>query len=487
MLLLTIITLPLVAAFISLTLRERQIKWIELVSMFAMGIVLTLSVYAAYSVSIGIAVHSGGLLKLDALSAIILAVIAFIGTNAMLYSSGYLNEEEKKGYVTPKRIREYYILLNAFLFAMFVATATTSPVLMWVAIEATTLSTVFLISFYNKTSSIEAAWKYVVINSVGLLLGFFGMILLIATIGAGSSESLLTWDELRALAGGASPAAAHVAFIFILIGFGTKVGLAPMHTWLPDAHSKAPVPVSALLSGVLLNVAFLALVRFKEILNIISRDQFAGNLMIGFGLLSVIIVSFTLLRQKHYKRLFAYSSIENMGLIAIGAGVGGIGAVGAVLHIIYHALTKSMLFMASGNVFLKYSSTKIADVQGMVKTLPKTSIVFALGIFILVGMPPFGIFASKFAILSGAMNTSIYLLILLLLALILVFVGFLRHAGMMLYGTPNSEISTGEFNGLTLIPIFILLSALVILSLYLPPSVSRLVEEAALLVNGSVN
>lgn len=487
MLLFTIILLPLVAAFISLSLRERQIKLIELISMFAMGIVLTLSIFSAYNVSIGTTVQTGDWLKLDALSAIILTVIAFIGTNVMLYSSGYLQEEEKKGYVSSGKIRQYYILLNAFLFAMFVATTTTSPVLMWVAIEATTLSTVFLISFYNKNSSIEAAWKYVVINSVGLLLGFFGMILLIATIGAGGGESLLTWDELRSLASGASPAAAHVAFIFILIGFGTKVGLAPMHTWLPDAHSKAPVPISALLSGVLLNVAFLALIRFKEILNIISNDHFAGNLMIGFGLLSVVIVAFTLLRQKHYKRLFAYSSIENMGLIAIGAGVGGIGAVGAVLHIIYHALTKSMLFMASGNIFLKYSSTKISQVRGMAKSLPTTSGVFALGIFILVGMPPFGIFASKFAILSGAMNTSIYLLILLLLALILVFVGFLRHAGMMLYGTPAEEVTTGEFSGLTLIPIFILLATLVLLSLYLPPPVTRLVGEAALLVNGIAN
>lgn len=487
MLLYTIITLPLVAALIAFSLRERQLKWVELTSMLSMGIVLTLSVFATYGASTGAVVSSGTWLKLDALSAIILTVIAFIGTNAMLYSSGYLAEEEKKGYVTQKKIREYYILLNAFLFAIFLAASTTSPVLMWIAIEATTLSTVFLISFYNKTSSIEAAWKYVMINSVGLLLGFFGMILLIATIGGGSSEALLTWDDLRMLAGGASPLAAHVAFIFILIGFGTKVGLAPMHTWLPDAYSKAPVPFSALLSGVLPNVAFLALVRFKGIVDIISADRFAGNLMIGLGILSVVIVAFTLLRQKHYKRLFAYSSIENMGLIAVGAGVGGIGAFGAVLHIVYHALTKSMLFMSSGNIFLKYSSTKIDSVRGMVKTLPKTSAIFFTGIFILVGMPPFGIFASKFAILTGVTSVSPYLLAVLLLALILVFVGFLRHASLMLYGTPATEVTPGEMNGLTLIPLFVIMAVLIGLSFYLPPPVARLVSDAALLINGNLN
>ncbi len=487
MLLLTITLLPLLSAFIAFTLKERNIKFIELASMLAMGIVLTLSAFAAYSTSLGETISYSSWLKLDALSAIILTVIAFIGTNAVLYSSGYFLEEEKKGYATPKRIREYYILLNAFLFAMFLATTTTSPVLMWIAIEATTLSTVFLISFYNKSSSIEAAWKYVVINSVGLLLGFFGMILLIATIGAGGSESLLTWDELAQMAKGTSPLAAHVAFIFILVGFGTKVGLAPMHTWLPDAHSKAPVPISALLSGVLLNVAFLALVRFKVIVSTVSSDNFAGNLMVGFGLLSVIIVAFTLLRQKHYKRMFAYSSIENMGLIAIGAGVGGIGALGAVLHIVYHALTKSMLFMSSGNIFLKYSSTKIATVSGMMKTLPRTSVVFFVGIFILLGMPPFGMFASKFAILSGAVNSSVYLLAALLLALILVFVGFLRHAGMMLYGKVEPEISAGEHNSLTLIPLFVILAVIVVFSFYLPPPLARLISEAATLVNALPN
>jgi hydrogenase-4 component F len=487
MLLFTIIILPLASALVAFGLKDRQVKWIELASMLSMGIVLALSLFAAYLTSTGVMVASSVWFELDPLSAIILSVIAFVGTNAMLYSSGYLSEEEKKGYVTPKKMREYYILLNAFLFAMFLAASTTSPVLMWIAIEATTLATVFLISFYNKTSSIEAAWKYVVINSVGLLLGFFGMILLIASIGATGGESLLSWSDLRMIAGGASPLAAHVAFIFILVGFGTKVGLAPMHTWLPDAHSKAPVPISALLSGVLLNVAFLALVRFKGIVDTVSADHFAGNLMIGFGLLSVVIVAFTLLRQKHYKRLFAYSSIENMGLIAIGTGVGGIGAMGAVLHIIYHALTKSMLFMSSGNIFLKYSSTKIDSVRGMIRTLPKTSIVFFLGIFILVGMPPFGIFASKFAILSAATNTSIYLLVALLLALILVFVGFLRHAALMLYGEPNGEIAIGEHNSLTLIPLFVILVVLIVLSLYVPAPIAKLIGEASLLVNGNAH
>ena len=188
MLLTTIITLPLVCTLLALTLRERHVKWIEFGSMLSMGIVLVLSLFAAYTTANGGAVGTANYLELDALSAIILTIIAFVGTNVMMYSSGYLEEEEKKGYVTKAKIREYYILLNAFLFAMFLAATTTSPVLMWISIEATTLSTVFLISFYGKTSGIEAAWKYVVINSVGLLLGFLGMVLLISTIGAGGSE-----------------------------------------------------------------------------------------------------------------------------------------------------------------------------------------------------------------------------------------------------------------------------------------------------------
>ncbi len=480
MLLAILTILPLISALTALTLRERHIKWIELISTLTMGIVLALSIFAAYTTAKGALVVSSSLLALDALSAIILVVIAFIGTNAMLYSSGYFEEELKKGYVTKAKIREYYILLNAFLFAMFVATTTTSPILMWIAIEATTLSTVFLISFYGKSSSIEAGWKYVIINSVGLLLGFLGMVLLISSIGGQEGEALRTWESLRMLANNASPIAAHVAFIFILIGFGTKVGLAPMHTWLPDAHSKAPVPISALLSGVLLNVAFLALVRFKSIVDIISTDNFAGNLMVALGLLSVIVVAFSLLRQKHYKRLFAYSSIENMGLIAIGVGVGGIGAAGAVLHIIYHAFTKSLLFMSSGNVFLKYGSTKIASVRGMIQTLPQTSIVLFVAILILIGMPPFGIFASKFAILSGVTNLSVYLLIPLLIALILVFTGFIRHSTLMLFGEHDKEITIGEHNTMTLIPLYFILIVVVLLSFYLPETIKHLIDGATM-------
>ncbi len=478
MLLYAIAILPLASSLLAVLLRGRHLKLVELASTLSMGIVLALTAFSAYLVSTGVGVAPTELFAIDHLSAIILAVIAFVGTNAMLYSSGYLEEERRKGYVTDERIGQYYALLNAFLFAMFVATMSSSPILMWIAIEATTLATVFLIAFYDKASALEAAWKYVVINSVGLLLGFIGMVLLIATIGAGEEGSILSWVDLASKADQASPVAARVAFLFILVGFGTKVGLAPMHTWLPDAHSKAPVPVSALLSGVLLNVAFLAVLRFKSLVDSATDDASGGTLLIGFGALSVVLVAFTLLRQRHYKRMLAYSSIENMGLIAIGAGVGGVAAVGAVLHIVYHALAKSLLFMSSGNVFLKYSTTKISEVRGLANRLPVTSVLFAVGVFVLMGMPPFGVFASKFAILSGVAGRSPILLGVLLLALILVFVGFLRHTVAMLYGEPSEGVSEGEAGALTLIPLFVILGAIVLISFYLPEPISRLIDGA---------
>jgi hydrogenase-4 component F len=476
--------LPLLSAFIAFSLHERHIRKIEFTTIFVMGVVLALSVASSVAVGNGAEIQFMNWLKFDALSAFLALIVSIIGTNAVLYSSGYFKEETRKGYVQPRKIKQYYTQLNVFLFAMFLATTTTSPVLAWIAIEATTLSTIFLISFYDKNSAIEAAWKYAVINSIGLLLGFLGMMLLIASTGI--STGYVSWSSLLSAASGASPLALSVAFLFILVGFGTKAGLAPMHTWLPDAHSKAPVPVSALLSGVLLNVALVAVVRFKGIVDVVAPAHFTDHLFIALGLLSVGIVGFTILTQRHYKRLFAYSSIENMGLIAIGIGVGGIGIFGALLHMLYHALSKSLLFFASGNIFLKYGSTKISDITGAIKTLPQTAVLFFVGIFIITGLPPFGIFASKFAILSQVADVSMYLLIGILAFLILIFIGFLKHAQMMLFGNAPDNIEPRELHQMTLVPIYITVFVIILFSVYIPTPIEHLINQAALFISGKI-
>lgn len=476
-------TLPLIASFAVALLGKTRVIFAERVTMLFAVSAFVMTGYLAWQVALHGNVSFGEYFALDALSALILLIIAFVGMNVVLYSVGYLNEEMRKGIIGPSRVWQYHILLNAFLFVMFLAVTTTNPIVMWISIEATTLATAFLVSFYNKPSSLEAALKYVILNSVGLLIGFFGVILLLSSATKGLGNVLLDWDSLRVHAFGIDPLVAKTAFIFILVGFGTKVGLVPMHTWLPDAHSKAPAPISALLSGVLLNVAFLAVLRFKSIIDITLGTPFANSILLFFGLASILLVAFTIISQRNYKRLLAYSSVENMGIAALGVGLGGLAAYGVVIHLLFHSLAKSLLFLCSGSIFVKYHSTKIANVRGMFRIMPVTGTFFFLGVLAVVGMPPFAIFASKLAILTQAMNDRPYIAGLLLILFGLVFIGFIRHASLMLFGNPPEDIEQGELKTQTIIPLVVLMFVIIYLSLSMPAPLTHLIQQAALFVD----
>ena len=473
--LLLIICPPIAASIVSFFSSKR--KACEIATIIAGAISLAAAISAALKVSSEGVYSPNDYFSIDALGAIIITLIAFIGFAAALYSVSYLKKETAKGIIDFEKTRLYFILFNLFIAAMFLAASTSNPIIMWIAIEATTLSTAFLISFYNKPSAMEAAWKYLIINSIGLLLGFFGTLLFYTALTHGEG-SVFSWDYLMDSAKNLDPMIAKIAFIFILVGYGTKTGLAPMHTWLPDAHSKAPAPVSGLLSGLLLNVAMLAILRFKVVADAAIGGQFTDNLLIWFGLISIVLASFIILVQKNYKRLLAYSSIENMGIAALGFGLGGIGAFAAILHIIYHALAKSLLFFSSGNIFLRYSSTKIAKVKGMLSAIPATSLVFVIGFLTIIGVPPFGIFMTKFYILSAGLKTHPIQSIVALVAFAIIFIGFLTHAAALLFGNAPEEISKEKENKWAIIPLIILITALVILSVYLPPSFKALIDSA---------
>jgi hydrogenase-4 component F len=419
------------------------------------------------------------LFSLDALGVLFFCLIAIIGAAASSYSIGYLRAEMQRGVITAERVKLFYILLHLFLLAMFTAVTANNPIIAWIAVEATTLSTAFLICFYKKPASVEAAWKYLIINSIGLLLAFFGTMLFIAlTMKSGATSEWLNWQDILAAAAKIDPNIAKVAFIFILLGYGTKMGLAPMHTWLPDAHSKAPVPVSSLLSGVLLSVAFFVILRFKAVVDVAAGQNFSQSLFIFFGLLSIIVSASIILRQKNYKRLLAYSSVEHMGIAALGFGFGGIGAFAALLHIFYHGLAKSILFLSSGNIFLKYGSTQIKNVKGVLKSLPITGILFILGFLAIVGLPPFGIFFTEFYIFSAGIKAHPFLVCLAALALIFVFAGFLKLISKIIFSEKPEELPVGEFNAWTYIPIIALAVIFIGVSLFLPEQLKTVINLA---------
>jgi hydrogenase-4 component F len=480
--LLILIITPLLAALASIGVRKKMLP-LELVAAVAAPIEFSAIAMIVTEVFRQGRYAYGTYLAVDALGAIVLLTVGLVGTAAAIYSIGYLREEVRKQIVGFSRVRQYFILFHLFLAAMFFAVLTLSPIGMWIAIEATTLSTAFLISFYNKPSSMEAAWKYLIINSIGLLLGFFGTLIFLSSAGPGV-ERFIDWDSLIRDAGSMDPMLAKIAFIFVLIGYGTKVGLAPMHTWLPDAHSKAPSPISALLSGALLNVAMLAVLKFRMATDAAVTASFSRNLLIYFGLVSILIPAFIIIVQKNYKRLFAYSSVEHMGVMALGFGFGGLGAFGALLHMIYHSLAKSVLFFSAGNMLLKFGSTKIIRVRGMLTALPVTGVVLLMGFLAITGMPPFGIFISEVYILSAGVADHLPVVIAVLFLLLLVFAGFLRHIVSMTLSQAAEPVPAGESGLLTFAPLLFLLTVFVVGSLYLPAPIRSLITAAAAMVNG---
>lgn len=487
MTLLILVITPLLAALVSLAVRKK-ILFLEVTAMIAAPVEFAAAMAIAADVYRQGNSEYGAYLAAGPLEGVVLFTVALVGMSAAFYSVGYLREEVRKQIIGFSRVRQYFVLFHFFLMAMFFAVITVNPIMMWIAIEATTLSTAFLISFYSKASSMEAAWKYLIINSIGLLLGFFGTLLFLTPGSASGADRFIDWHALAEGAGSMNPTLARIAFIFVLIGYGTKVGLAPMHTWLPDAHSKAPSPISAMLSGALLNVAMLAILKFKIVTDVATATSFSRNLMIYFGVVTITIPAFIIITQKNYKRLFAYSSIEHMGIITLGIGFGGLGTFGALLHMVYHSMAKSVLFFSAGNMLLKYGSTKMIKVRGVLSVMPVTGVLLLMGFLAITGMPPFGIFLTEVYILSAGIAEHLPVVIAVLFLLLLVFVGFLRHiVGMAFSDRSDSDPAPGtigESNLLTIMPPVLLLALFVVAGFYLPAPVKSLITSAATLING---
>lgn len=434
---------------------------------------------------------NNSLFYIDSLSGYILFITNLAFFLVSLYSISYFGEELRRKVITLSKLKLYYCLSNAFVLSMLVALTTQNMGIMWIAIEATTLASTFLVGFYNNKRAIEAAWKYLIICSVGIAFAMLGIILLYysSTITLVCSKmSGLNWNFLLQNASALDPSILKIAFIFILIGFGTKVGFSPMHTWLPDAHSQAPSPVSALLSGVLLNTAMYGIIRVLAIVNkSLGSSTYTGNLLIFLGILSIGTAAVFVLVQQDYKRILAYSSIEHMGIIALGLGIcTPISIFAALYHTFNHAMTKSMLFLSTGNVYLKYHTKKISSVKGLIKTMPVTGVVFILGVFAITGMPPFGIFMSEFnTVLSAVFFGKYIIAALLLIFLAIVFAGFVKQLSRMFYGkNENPEIKKGELDMIGPAVLIILLCITVFVGVYIPDPFKALLNSSTDIILG---
>jgi hydrogenase-4 component F len=419
------------------------------------------------------------LLRVDALSALLAACVTAVAALAVWLGPGLGRGEE------PWRARRFQIFVNLFAFTMLCAVTTNNVGLMWVAIEATTITSAMLIALDVTKASVEASWKYVLLGSVGIALAFAGTVLAYFDFVrlADSQEAVLNWTVLRAAAPALHPEVMELAFVFILVGYGTKAGLAPMHTWLPDAHAEAPAPLSAMMSGVLLAVALYAVVRWKAVVSAAVGDAFPNRLLVILGLLSLAIAAFSLLIQRNYKRMLAYSSIEHMGLMCVGLTLGPPGTVAAMLHLVNHALAKAAMFLLAGRVLRRYETTEIVRVSGLLQSMPWTGGLFLAGGLALVGLPPFGLFVSEFALLrAGFALGRPWLMGLVLLLLAVAFVGFVAHANRMLYGRPPAGVSVGEEAPWRLVPLALCMAALLVLGFTVPPPMASLLAQIAEIV-----
>ena len=484
MIILLLLAIPALASgLIALAQRRRVMELIH-----AGASIATLIAGGAVAIRIwaGQPVIQWGLLRADALSAYMIAIVTFVTAIAGIYAVGYMRLEHDDSHLP--RVRLFYALFQLFALTMLLAVSTDNLGVMWVAIEGTTLSTVFLVNLHDNHTGLEAAYKYLIISSVGIALAFMGTVLVYYAAAAQVGEIGLSWTSLMAVAARLDPTVVKLAFVFILIGYGTKAGLAPMHTWLPDAHSEAPAPISAMMSGVLLNVGMYALMRFKTVTDIAAGPEFTSTWLMRFGLLSVGLAAAFLLSQHNYKRMLAYSSVEHTGIIALGLGFGGYwGMVGALLHMLNHALSKSMLFILSGNIFLKYGTTEIRGVRGLLKAAPWTGFAFLCGILALAGLPPFGIFVSEFIIFrAGFAAHAVAYAVTAIALLALAFAGMLGSANSMLYGRPAEPLASRDPLRGSIAPLAFNVILLIGLGLILPIGVREFLGEVVKVLGASL-
>jgi hydrogenase-4 component F len=422
---------------------------------------------------------------IDPFNVFLVTLTAFVGFTTALFSRPYMRVEIEHGRIGPAQMRLYHSMYQLFMSTMLIALTTNNMGLLWVAMEAATLSTVLLVTLYRTPASLEAGWKYFVLCGVGIAQALFGTILLYfaseRVLGAEGVSALL-WTHLDSVKGELEPAVLGLAFVFLLVGYGTKVGLAPLHNWLPDAHAEGPTPISAVLSGLLLNVAIYAVVRCKILVEGSLQSELPSRMLMGFGLLSVVLAALSLWRQRDIKRLFAYSSIEHMGIVAFAFGMGGpVANFAALLHMTVHSLTKSAIFFAVGHAAQKAGSQIMTDIRGLVTLSPTIGWGLLLGSLAILGMPPFGVFASEFLILTTAMREQPWATPILLGALGVAFAAIFGRVQPMVFGETTARRLP---HAPALLPVFAHLGLVLLLGLYVPPYLADWYQAAARMIGG---
>jgi hydrogenase-4 component F len=470
-----VLGIPLIAAALFATVPNYRIAARSNIAATGLTLICALSLFFAKP-------EPGPYLLVDDLNGTFIVLTSFVGFTTSIFSASYIGHELEIGRLTPPFVRFYHAMYQVLMFAMNLALTANNIGLMWVAIELATLTTVMMVGIYRTHEALEAAWKYFILGSVGIALALFGTILvyMAARPVVGEGLDAMVWSVLVTRAGGFDPALLDVAFVFLLLGYGTKIGLAPLHAWLPDAHAEGPTPISAVLSGLLLNVALYALLRFKMLLAVNPAAIAPGPLMVTLGLVSLVFAGFMLYRRRDIKRMFAYSSIEHMGIITFAFGMGGpLANFAGLLHMTMHSLTKSAIFFAVGHVAQVKGTQRIADMGGLTETHPVLGWTLILGVVAIAGLPPLGIFMSEFLVVSSTFARAPVLALVLVFGILVGFAALFLRLNAIVFGEPRGPSEKAKASYL---PMFAHLALVLIAGIYLPPALVGWFETVAKLL-----
>jgi len=489
MALILLLLLPLLAGLLCLATRSRQ-SW-ERLNLIAFALLVPLALKVAADVLKGGTVSAlGGFLRADALSALVIGLTVFVAMVCAIYAVGYFRADARAGTITDAQLRRYYVLTPLFVALMLLVPLADNLGVMWVATEGTTLVSVLLVTFYNQRTSFEAGWKYIIIGSIGISLALFGTVFTyysaVSVLGADTHQGM-NWSALIGIAEKFDQKAMRLAFILVLLGYGTKAGLAPMHTWKPDAYSEAPVPTAALLGAGFINCAIYSIARFNVLAVKCLGDEFPGKLLAVFGIASILVAAPFIVAQRNFRRILAYSSIDHAGIMVAALGFGGkLGALGVTLHMLFHAVTKPLMFFCAGNVQQHFATPYFWKVRGAMGSLPWTSGLFLMATLAITGTPPFSIFQSEFTTLSAALAADRgWWALLFMVGVVTIFAGFLVHIVKLTLGAPRHDAPERGAECPWKLGAMTLVAAVVVaLGFWLPGPLYQLVQQTARIIEG---
>ncbi len=451
--------------------------------------VLALAVAVAGEVARHGAVTALGIFRADDLAVIFLLLVGLLAVAVSLATVGWMRHEVARGELREDRLRYYFALVHGFVATMVVTVLSDNLGVLWIAMEGTTITSALLVGFHGDKHGLEAAWKYIIVTTIGISFGLFGTVLLYGAAAhaqGGVLAGAMNWSSISAVAHRLDPGIIRIGFVFVMVGYGTKAGLAPVHMWLPDAHSQAPTPVSALLSGALIKCALFGIIRFHTIARDACGPEFSHGILLLFGIVSVVVATPFIIVQHDLKRLLGYHSVEHVGIIALGLGFGGrVGTYGALLHVVNHGVTKALVFLVAGDAIGRYGTRDMRLMKGFLGLAPVAGTLLLMGAFSLAGTPPFSIFMSELLVVRAGIAGGRFVAVAVFLVMVVViFAGLVHHVGQMAFGEPDPAAERGREAVSPILAMLLLAAVMVLFGTWIPLRPDRVLRSAVEIVVG---